>query len=467
MSVDTKLERARALIVQLRSLGKETEAMALEQMLSMTQKAHDLKKDENEQEAAAETQESPTRAARRKQLEEAHKTAATLRANGEIEKAEQIEKLLAQAPPLDEPSHTSQMIEQRRNASLTKQQDKVAHIEALLSQASSFTENPIEAPTQTGPVTLPEEGALERQSIDERREAARQLADQLRESGQVEQAERIEAMLQEVAAQAQPEVEAPVLCQQIDTTESDDPEKAARRAQIDSAHQLAAQLRRNGQIEKAEQIEALLAQAPDAADSPPRARAVQESKTEQIIRFKKEREAELHRGLEMIVLLHSKGRTKEADELVRVVTGLAEGMSEMDEAHALDGLEKLCIKIEQQTEMLGHYIGKVEDAIPESNADAAGWREVSEMCSFLDSFVLVLETQAALAHEWVGMMGSEEAKELYGIKLASTDEVIKTAQCISMQLEMLYTTIRVKEETARVAQEANAVEDTATADDVA
>jgi len=452
MTVDTKLERARDLIVQLRSLGKETEAMALEQMLTMTEQSRELKRDEEENPPEPQP-ESPSKAARRQQLQAAKEMAATLRANGEIEKAEQIEQLLAQAPSLDEPSETSQMIEQRKKASIQMQQDKVAHIESLLNKATSFTENPIALPMESGPVTLPDETEKEHDEIEDRREAARQLAVQLREAGQVDQAERIEQMLAEVDAQAQPRPEAPVLCQPS-TEVSEDPDKSARMNQIESARQLAAQLRRNGQVERAEQIEALLAQAPDVEDSAAQpAQNVPLSKTEQTIQMKKERELELRRGLEMIVLLHSKGRTQEADELVRVVAGLAQGMTEMDDACALDGLDKLCGKIECQTDMIGSYITQVENSIPESTSDTEAWKELNEMCTFLDSFVLVLETQAGLAREWISMLGNAEAKECYSVKLESTNEVIKSAKCISMQLEMLYTTIRVKEESAKVQED--------------
>lgn len=426
--------------------------MALEQMLTMTEQSRELKRDEAEPTPEPHP-ESPSKAARRQQLQAAKVMAATLRANGEIEKAEQIEQLLAQAPSLDEPSETSQMIEQRKQASIQLQQDKIAHIESLLDKATAFTENPIAAPNQTGPVTLPDEDDKEHNEIEDRREAARQLAAQLREAGQVDQAERIEQMLAEVDAQAQPRPEAPLLCQPS-TEVCEDADKAARMNQIESARQLAAQLRRNGQIERAEQIEALLAQAPDVEDSAAQpATNVPLSKTEQTIQMKKERELELRRGLEMIVLLHSKGRTQEADELVRVVAGLAQGMTEMDDACALDGLDKLCGKIECQTKMIGSYITQVENSIPESTSDTEAWKELNEMCTFLDSFVLVLETQAGLAHEWINMLGNAEAKECYSVKLESTNEVIKAAKCISMQLEMLYTTIRVKEESAKVQED--------------
>ena len=58
----------------------------------------------------------------------------------------------------------------------------MAHIESLLNKATSFTENPIAAPLQSGPVTLPDENEKDEQEHDEiedRREAARQLAVQV------------------------------------------------------------------------------------------------------------------------------------------------------------------------------------------------------------------------------------------------------------------------------------------------
>ena len=98
----------------------------------------------------------------------------------------------------------------------------------------------------------------------------------------------------------------------------------------------------------------------------------------------------------------------------------------------------------------------MENSIPESTSDTEAWKELNEMCTFLDSFVLVLETQAVsqypdtfdfewfivmylcidlfvsivwcvvdqgLAREWISMLGNAEAKECYSVKLESTNEV--------------------------------------------
>lgn len=111
----------------------------------------------------------------------------------------------------------------------------------------------------------------------------------------------------------------------------------------------------------------------------------------------------------------------------------------------MDGLDRVCAKIEHHTQMLDSYISQVDQAVPASTADAAGWAELDEMCQFLDVFVSMLESQSALANDWIQLLGSDEAKQSYLDQLSSTHEVIKAAKCISLQLQQLYVSMKIKQ----------------------
>eukprot|EP00658_Telonema_sp_P-2_P014263 TRINITY_DN15418_c0_g1_i12.p1 TRINITY_DN15418_c0_g1~~TRINITY_DN15418_c0_g1_i12.p1 ORF type:complete len:379 (+),score=144.84 TRINITY_DN15418_c0_g1_i12:110-1246(+) len=319
--------------------------------------------------------------------------------------------------------------------------------------------------------------AMGSESVQLKLNKAKELVTQLRSLGKHTEAMALEKMLGMTTAaiskneedlkteiQPKPEIQDhPAPCAEA----QEDPAIANRRKQVAEARALVVMLRENGNHEKADEVEGLLAQMPALPPLKPTNSSLNEAATaseqpspaqqrkptlapmegiESLIQEKREREQDLQRALGMVNKLKEVGRTREAVELIQVVTDLAESSSkDMDEAHTVDNLEMICDKISTQTHMIGEYVGTLEESIPQDSSELKAWTDILEMCDFLDMYVRMLGQQKALATDYVGLLQDEEAKLGYIKKLVDADEVLKSAQCISLQLQNLAVNVQMKE----------------------